>query len=384
MSNFKNNLLYVILTFAFIFISGHSFAEGVNVRVAVGLDKPKVQLKIDGPYAITPVNSDKILEKGANLKNETVTPAVTGIKIGQKEFKAYGVRIIPQKDAAIFLDSTQLRGIVDIIRTQDMKLLLVNHIDIEKYLYGVLYHETPHYWPIETLKAQAVAARTFALYRKEIMKDKDYDVTSDIYSQVYGGKKSERRRTIKAVDSTRGQALIYNGNILPAYYHSICAGHTESAKIVFGVDAAPLKGVKCPYCRGAKGMEWKAMFSYKQMEKRFNDYGIKINGMKGIKEGSRDTSGRLETIVITDTGGTKEIKGFKFRLALDPNLIRSANFTIDVTPKGVIFKGVGWGHGVGMCQWGAFGMARAWKGYKDILRFYYPGAEIKDIEKIKF
>ena len=104
-----------------------------------------------------------------------------------------------------------------------------------------------------------------------------------------------------------------------------------------------------------------------------------MKGLKHIAEGKRDRSDRLETIKIKDKEGTKEIKGYKFRLAVGPNAIRSTDFTVKITRKGIIFKGTGWGHGVGMCQWGAFGMGKRRFTYKEILRFYYPGAEIANI-----
>ena len=371
-------LAFVALCFLFL-IARTDAANSTNVRVRLSGEKDEVRLAVKGAYTIEAIDSDLILKKGANLSEEKVIPAGSGIQLGEEIFKIYGIRVIPKKDAGISVDGKQFRGIIDIIRTENMKLLVVNHIDVEKYLYGVLYHEVPHYWPMETQKAQAVAARTFAMYRKTIMRDKDYDVTSDIYSQVYGGKGSEHGRARKAVDLTKGEVLIFDGKILPSYYHSICAGHTESSLSVFELELAPLKGVKCPYCRGARGENWKASFSFKQMEKRLNDYGIPVKEMRDIRRGKRNRSGRLETIKIKDKEGEKEIKGYKFRLALDPNMIRSTNFTIKITPKGVIFKGKGWGHGVGMCQWGAFGMAKKRARYKKILEFYYPEAKINEI-----
>ena len=374
-------LFFTILAFSTMpYEKSFSLSTGINVRVRVASDMEKISLTVNGPYSIEAINSDLVLYKGKNLNKETISPTNSGLKIGQKEFKIYGIRVIPKNDASILIDRSQFRGIVDIIRTENLKLLVVNHLDVEKYLYGVLYHEVPHYWPTETQKAQAVAARTFAMDRIQNMRDRDYDVTSDIYSQVYGGRKSERKKSTKAVDATRGMVLTYKGKIIPAYYHSICAGHTENSKEVFGIDLPPLKGVSCPYCKGARGYNWKAMFSYKQMEGRLNKYGIKTKKIKHISEGRRDASGRLADIKIKDSSGTKLIKSFKFRLALGPNTIKSTKFTIRITRKGVIFRGEGWGHGVGMCQWGAFGMGKRRFNYKMILDFYYPGAKI---EKIK-
>ena len=372
-----STLLFIIFSFR------PAYSEdGFNVRVCVEGDKNKIILTVKGPYLIKTINTDSVLSKGNYLGKEIVSPTNSGIKLGDSEFKIYGIRIIPKNDATIYVDNMHFRGIVDIMRTKELKLLVVNHLDVEKYLYGVLYHEMPHYWPIEAIKAQAVAARTFALYRMENSKDRDYDVTSDIYSQVYGGRKSERWITRKAVDATKGKVLTYQGRILPAYYHSMCAGHTEDAKKVFNIDLAPLKGKPCPYCEGAPHARWKAMFSYKQIEESLNKYGIKVKGLNFIAEGKRDASGRLEEIKIRDKKGVRRIKGFEFRLALGPNVIKSANFTIEITPKGVIFRGKGWGHGVGMCQWGAFGMSKRRFNYREILEFYYPEAKIEDYAKI--
>lgn len=365
------------------FFSEHGYsAQDVTVRACVAKGEDKVLLSIKGSYRIKAINSDLVLEKGSHVREEYVTPTNSGLKLGNKEFKIYGVRIIPKKDAVIHIDKKRFRGIIDIIRTGDLKLMVVNHLDLEKYLYGVMHHEVPHYWPMEALKAQAITARTFALYRKGIMRDRDYDVTSDIYSQVYGGRSGERWRTTRAVKSTEGKILAYKGKVLPAYYHSICGGHTEDAEKVFGINLAPLRGRECHFCRGAKRMRWKAKFSYKQIEERLNKYGIKVKGMNFIAEGKRDKSGRLETIKIKDAEGEKEIPGYKFRLALDPNLIKSTNFDVKITKKGIIFNGSGWGHGVGMCQWGAFGMARRRHNYKKILEYYYPEAKVENYAKV--
>jgi stage II sporulation protein D len=354
-------------------------SEFRNIRVSVAGGKEKLLLSVKGRYSIEAINSRLILDEGRSIKTEDVVPTNSGLKIGGKEFRLYGVRIIPAKDAAIYINDMRFRGIVDIIRSKELNLLVVNHLDVEKYLYGVLYHESPHYWPLEALKAQAVVARTFALYRVQTMRERDFDVTSDIFSQVYGGKESERRRTMAAVDATKGMVLTYNGAILPAYYHSTCAGHTEDAKSIFDIDLPPLKGTPCPYCRDSRNMYWKEKFSYKQIEERLNKYGIKAKDLSFIIEGKRDKSGRLETVRIRDREGIKEINGFKFRLALGPNIIKSTNFTINISPEGILFDGRGWGHGVGMCQWGAYGMAARGFGYEEILRFYYPGAEISRV-----
>jgi stage II sporulation protein D len=379
----KRHLLYapfLIGALLFVTVCPETYGSGdVIIRVGLVNGREKLSLEVKGPYEAKALHSDIVLDTGRALRTTRVIPTTSGLKIGEKEYKVYGIRIIPEKDASIYIDKRRFRGIVDVMRTEEMKVMVVNHLDVEKYLYGVLYHETPHYWPIEVLKAQAIVARTFALHRIETMKDRDYDVTSDVYSQVYGGRASERWKTVKAVNATRGKVLTYKGKIFPAYYHSMCAGHTEDAEIVFGLTLPPLKGRSCPYCKGAPHMSWKEQFSYKQIEAKLKGYGIAVKGLRHIAEGKRDESGRLVNVRISDAAGTREIKGYKFRLAMGPNVIKSTNFTIRISSRGVLFRGKGWGHGVGMCQWGAFGMGRRWSGHKQILAFYYPGATIAAI-----
>ncbi len=357
--------------------NAHAKQKANMLRVCVAKNKPYITLQIKGRYTIETLHAKEILEfSRKSLKAKKVVPTHSGIKIGEVEFPVYAVRIIPTRGANIYIDKRRFRGIVDIIRTKKMKLLLINHVDVEDYLYGVLYYETPHYWPMETLMAQAIAARTYALYRKEEMKNGDYDLTSDTYSQVYGGKAGERWRTKRAVNLTMGKVLTYKGEIFPTYYHSICGGHTENAYMIWKTNLTPLEGRKCSYCKYARGYHWKAMFSYKQMEERLNKYGIKTKNITYIVEGKRDRSGRLQAVRIKDANGVKNIPSNSFRLALGSTMVKSANFTIKITPKGIIFRGKGWGHGVGMCQWGAFGMARHGFDHKQILQYYYPGAKI--------
>jgi len=372
-------MIYAILcAIALFLVPGDSYASsGENIRVCVAKEKDGILLSVRGPYTIKAINSDLELDKGRYLKKEYIIPTNSGIKLGKEEYKIYGIRIIPRKDASIYVDKKCFRGIVDIIRTRDLKLMVVNHLGLEKYLYGVLRQEVPYYWPMEALKAQAVAARTFALNRIRAMRDKDYDVTNDIYSQVYDGRSGEHWRTTRAVKATKGQVLTYEGKIIPAYYHSICGGHTEDAENVFGIKLTPLEGRPCPFCWGAKGVHWKVKLSYKEIEERLNKYGIKVKDIRSIDEGGRDRSGRLKTIRIKDSAGGNKIPCFKFRLAVGPNIIKSTNFTIKNTKKSAVFSGRGWGHGVGMCQWGAFEMSKRRADYRKILEYYYPGAKVE-------
>ncbi|MCM8779574.1 MAG: SpoIID/LytB domain-containing protein, partial [Candidatus Omnitrophica bacterium] len=196
------------------------------VRVAILKDASSLDLLVSGPYQIVDANN-KVLFKANNL-NSKVIMAPEGLYISGINLKSEKVIIRPKNQDSIRVNGRRFRSDVILIGKKS-GILAVNILNLEDYVKGVLYHEISHYWPMEAIKAQAVVSRTFALYQTAMNKDKEYDLTSDIYSQVYGGRTSERWRTSIAVDKTRGQVIKYQGKILPSFFHATCAGMTEDA-----------------------------------------------------------------------------------------------------------------------------------------------------------
>jgi stage II sporulation protein D len=344
----------------------------------------QIRLEIQGDYTISALPLLNELSQGEGLNNVTIRPTYSGLLIGDDEFKIYGVKIKTGNQADIVIDGRKFRGEMDIMRTEDLRLLAINHLDIEDYISGVLYHEVSHWWPMEAIKAQAIAARTFAVYRSLESKGKDYDLTSDVYSQMYGGKTSEKFRTNRAVDETAGIVLIYKKEVLPTYYHATCGGHTEDASVLWDTKMRPLKGRPCSYCKESPHYTWRGRLQLNLLEEKLQSGGYKIRGIRGLRVLSRDRSGRAENVAVVDSLGTEKIPAHKFRLVVGPNIIRSTNFKVKIVDGTAIFDGKGWGHGVGMCQWGAYFMARRGLKAIDLLRFYYPGSkmvQLKDIVK---
>jgi len=350
------------------------------VRVAVAIDEPAVTLEIKGNYIITALPLSEKLMGGRDLAEVEIKPGYSGIFMDGKPLNIYGVKIKAEEEASIRINNRAFRGELDIIRTENIKLLAINKLDLEDYIKGVLYHEVSHWWPMATLKAQAIAARTFAICKVIESKNADFDLRSDVYSQVYGGRTSERYRTTRAVDETRGKILVYRGKIIPAYYHATCGGHTEDASRLWKTEIFPLKGRPCNYCRRSPHYAWSAELSLGDIEKRLGLKGYRLKGVEAVEILSRNDSGRVETVAVKDTLGIEKIPSNKFRLALGPNLIKSTNFSLKRQDGKIRFSGKGWGHGVGMCQWGAYFMARRGLGHVDILRFYYPGSGIVKLE----
>jgi stage II sporulation protein D len=257
-------------------------------------------------------------------------------------------------------------------------------VPLEEYLYGVMYHEVSPRWPMESLKAQAIAARTFALYQAIQNKDQPFDLRNDIYSQVYGGKTSEKWATNKAIDLTRGQVLTYDKKVFPANFHATCAGSTEDASSLWYIDIPPLDGGKCDFCASSPHYKWSKEISFWALCEKMKDNGYRVGKIISADVLSRNKSGRVEKMEIKDDEGTSVvISGKDFRQMLGPNDIRSTKFNISQKWDNLIFDGLGWGHGVGLCQWGAFGMAAKGKKVDEILRYYYPGSEITTIDKLQ-
>ncbi|MFH1478997.1 MAG: SpoIID/LytB domain-containing protein [Candidatus Omnitrophota bacterium] len=370
-------LAFIVLIAIYFFICYRVFAMGdsppqhkpILIRVLVEKDLSEVKLYIKGDYKILDPEK-KVLDEGRSLK-EKITSS--------KNAFSGSIRILPGEKTNIYINNRQFRGEIDIIRKDDGKLMVINHIDVEEYLYGVLYHEVSHRWPIEVLKAQAIAARTYALYQKFTTTNKYFDLTSDVYSQMYGGRTSETYITRKAVNLTMGEVLTYEGKVFPAYFHATCGGSTASSNSIWSIDLLPLRGVKCAYCEFSPHYAWKKDFKSIDIEASLKKAGYDLT-IVSIDILKRDPSGRVLEMVIKGKDKLVKLDGNKFRLIVGPDLIRSADFNVKVSGKYIFFDGKGWGHGVGMCQWGAYGMAKEGWRSEEILEYYYPASKLIRLE----
>ena len=185
--------------------------------------------------------------------------------------------------------------------------------------------------------------------------------------------------TDKAIEDTKGEIITFAGEVLPAYYHATCAGSTEDANLVWGVDLAPLKGVACSFCKDSPHFRWTATVNLKSLEQKLKTAGFKVSDTKSIEIVKRSPSGRVVTLNITSSSGSIDISGKQLREIIGPNTLRSTNFKVRIKDKSVLFDGFGWGHGVGLCQWGAYFMGKKGFTYQEILQHYYPGAKIEEI-----
>ncbi len=367
--------LLVVLTFTFCLFTFDCYAER-NVRVAIIQDTSALNLRIKGFFQIKDLKKGRIIHRARNI-NTTVIVSKDGIDLAGIKPDSNSLLIESDDPQAFTINSKPFRGNIQLIRKSNNKLLVVNHIDLEDYIKGILYHEASHYWPMEALKAQAIVSRTYAVYQMQENTSKDFDVTNDIYSQVYGGQVSERYRTSIAVDETAGMVIFYKGKIIPAYFHATCGGHTENAAILWGIDLVPLRGVVCPFCKESPHYSWHYDLSLKEIAEKLSAAGFKVKNIKSIAIENKDSSGRITNLIIKSEKQELKISAKDFREIIGPNSIRSANFSVRIEGCDAVFEGIGWGHGVGLCQWGAYFMAKDGRNVEQILKYYYPGIDVK-------
>ena len=261
------------------------------------------------------------------------------------------------------------------ILLKDNKIEVINYVNIEEYLYGVVPSESPSSWHIEALKAQAIAARTYVIYQMAHSKEREYDVMDDERSQVYGGVKAEKVSSTNAVNATMGQVLAYKGKPIYAMFTASSGWHTADPKDIFNQPLPYLQGFPDEYSKGERHGQWIVKKDRDEIEKGLKAIGINISGITDIKPDVVDKSGRIIKVLISYEGGSKVLRTrTTLRRATD---MMEILFGIEKDGDTYIFKGGGFGHGVGMSQWGAKDMAEKGKTAEEILSFYYRGAELK-------
>lgn len=366
----KNKL---ILFFLFLFGINSLFAQ--EIKVLIGCKEEKFYISSTNEIKVCDLD-EKLL---FSLKKDQKYPVFIQegkINIANQSLEVSGVILISLQP--IEIDKNKYRDRI-ILYPQGAKILVVNQIDIEKYLWGVLNMEVSSTWPVEALKAQAVVARTYALKMKEQNFDKIFHLDATQDSQVYGGVNAEDEIVINAVNKTNGVVITYNDELIYAYFHSCCGGYTELPENVWEMNPLPYykKLVKCPYCKESPYYLWRVELKKDEIKKKLNSAGYEIKKIEKIKISGINEAERANQIQIYGLGKQISLSAHKFRRIIGPEVIRSTFFSIQNQAETIIFEGKGWGHGVGMCQWGAKGLAEKGKNYKEIINYYYPEANIK-------
>ncbi|MGR3309299.1 MAG: SpoIID/LytB domain-containing protein [Candidatus Brocadiales bacterium] len=352
-----------------------------DVRILLLKNVKEARIAIYSPYKF--IQGSTILAGGNTLTKQLLRYNNGKFSIGGRGLGSGKIRIVTQKDGAIELNRIRYHGNLLLLPNVghgkgSNKFSVIELTDIEEYLAGVIGSEMPSSWNYEALRAQAIIARTFALYQRNKHGDTPYHI--DGLDLAYQGLKNEKKKLNVIVEETRGIVMLYNTEVFSAYFHSTCGGRTEDASLIFNQDSIPpLRGVKCGFCSASKYYNWQTVIKKTFIEKKLRTINPGIANIHTIQPAAIGPGNHSAMVKIRYTGGTKKMNANKFRLLMGSKNLRSTAFNAENKGRSIKFSGRGWGHGVGLCQYGAQGMAK--KGYKwsEILKHYYPEIEIKRI-----
>jgi len=297
-------------------------------------------------------------------------------------------------------------GAIRVLMSRD-RFDVINDVPIDAYLPGVIAKELYSGWPDETYRAQAIAARSYAMHQREFnaKRGRAYDIDAGQHAQAYMGH-TDSGVAHEAVTHTRGQVLTHKGAVIRAYYASTCGGRFASARdtwptendFVFNL-APPLQARHRPFaCEGAPLYRWEAERSRAELSARLRsfakDRGLPLRAVgeiQSVEIALRNETGRPSVYEVRDDrGGVFEISPEHLRLACnypasghkrigESRRVRSSDLEVEVGERAVVIRGRGFGHGVGMCQYCAQGLAQLGYDHRSMLSAFYPGAEISSL-----
>lgn len=368
----------IYLIFLVFFNPGGECKRNNDFRIRILIRKHLKSARFKGKYLTV---KDLFTFKDIIKNKKEITIKIRKGKIlinGKPYIRLKGLIIISSNN--ISFNSMKLSGRIEVIN-ENYGLLVINDLNLEEYLVGVVSKEMNPSWSLEALKAQAVAARTYAVRKILSSRKKFYDLETTIKDQVYKGVVRGNERVRNAVFKTKGEILTYKGQIAEIYFHSTCGGKTASALEVWAKNIPYLKSVKCEYDSESPFYFWKFSIAPAKLRKELIFEGRDPGVIKKITLKGRTKSGRVRKIEIKGSKRKISISGEDLRRILGYSNLKSTLFKIRFLNGKIEFMGSGAGHGVGMCQWGAKGMAEKGYSYREILRHYYPGTKITKYSK---
>jgi stage II sporulation protein D len=354
-------------------------AAALELRVAVEDGSRQVNIGTSTAGLVRDANG-RTLGQMSPMSGVTAKSVANQVQLGQ--WKTGSVWVEPSDDGLVWIGDRWYRGRVRLVPSGG-GLVAVNHVDLEEYLYSVVGSEMPTSWPLEALKAQAVAARSYALHKRSKVANSTYDLGDTTTWQVYKGVASEATSTQQAVRQTRGQVLVHNGQIIEAVFHSSSGGHTENVEDIWSQPLPYLRGV-VDYDHQAPVFSWSQSFTASQLSQRISGVGNVIT-MVPI---STTPHGRVRQMKVIGDKGQRTLSGNDLRSALG---LKSTLFAVQPQvasgtaskanlPRNFVIQGRGFGHGLGMSQWGAYGLAARGYSYQQILGHYYRQIALSQIE----
>ena len=368
-----------------------------SIRVLLSADVPRLDIRANGPLWVTDAKGrSQVLRAPVQIAGTDAGFMLKGIRIQTEQLTLHGgeqglaltfprLARKPIGMAMALNDSNteiSVSGLVHLVR-KGKGFLVINRVDLEEYVKGVVPAEVSSTWHPEMLKAQAVAARTYALYQQMLSAAREYDVAATVQDQVYRGKEGIDAGILRAVEDTRGLVVTYQDAPIYAAFSSTAAGLTEDAIHVWSKEYPYLKGVECPFDLASPYYQWKSSFRIDTLEDSLRRQGFSVGTIGTITPLSFSRGGRVATLRVLHSGGELVLRGEELRKAVGYTIIPSTQFAIDSIGQDVVLSGFGAGHAVGMCQWGAKELAELGYPFSTILQYYYPGTELQNMTRIR-
>lgn len=369
-------LIFIIFFIPLWSVSGKKVIKNNKIRLKVAIFRgdSAVLSSPAGLIISCPKEKSKITVKNINV----VSISFKEGKLFLEDKEIHGSILFKSKSKnKIKLGDDLYRGDIE-IRPEEDNMVVINEVPLEEYLFSVVGGEIYPSWPEEVLKAQAVAARTYAVFQYKKNRYKTYHLESSVDSQRYMGVAGENKKIKKAVLATKGLVMTYRNDLIQAFFHSTCGGKTEDVSALWSSSNLPyLKSKICNYCRNAKNYNWQFSLTRSDMEKILSkDDNFKGN-LRSLKVTALTRTGRVRELTFRISNSDKKMNVSIFRRWIGHDKIKSTFFKVHLKKGKFIFKGHGSGHGVGLCQEGAKTLALKKKRYDKILKFYYSGIKIK-------
>jgi stage II sporulation protein D (peptidoglycan lytic transglycosylase) len=302
-----------------------------------------------------------------------VVPSEAGLDVvGGRRVDLRGVRLQVRR-GPLRVGVRDYIGPIEVWR-QGEGLLMVNELAMEEYVAGTVRGEVSERWPADALRALAVVARSYVVFQQGRTAGKLFHVVAGNQDQNFAGWAAEGSPAREAARATAGQVLTWQGRVFPTFHHSDSGGFTEAAQSVFtGEGVPPLGGVRDEFSMESPNYTWTMTLPLTVIGERLRRGGFEVGQVTGLTVLERSPSFRVALLAVEHSRGTATLRGADFRRLIGYDALKSTLF-VPVAQDGVVrFEGRGWGHGVGLSQFGAKGMADRGYTYPQILEHYYPG-----------
>ena len=294
-----------------------------------------------------------------------------GMEVGPRLLPVSAISLEAIRGGEIKIGAREYAGLVDIFRMEG-GLLVVNQLSLEEYVTGALRGEISDKWPLETLKAQAVAIRTYAVYHQLLNQAKVYHLAAGTQYQNYAGRVSPTSPLWVAVRETLGQLLALGGQLIAAFYHTDSGGWTERSDLVFSGEMAALRGARDEFSVSSPHARWTLELPLRDLRDLLRRARVGVGEIREMEILDRSESLRVQRLEIRHGQGSLQLRGVDFRRIVGYDTLKSTLFAVSVQGERAIFQGRGWGHGVGLSQYGAKEMGERGYSYREILAHYYP------------